>query len=216
MKMTLKSTALLCAVALVSSVALAFVYTTTKPVISQRNLQKEQDALSLVLPGYTISGEAQIDSSDASTKYWTAEGTNGSKAWAFICEASGYSGTIRVMAGVDDSGRIIGISILNQSETPGLGARSVEVASSNTFLDFVTGKTVPESDPTPWFQKQFRGLSAEKKISVVKKGDFMDNMKESLLQNNEISAITGATITSAAVRDAVENGIERFRSVITK
>lgn len=216
MKMTLTSTALLGAIALASSLALSVVYTTTKPVIEELDRNKQKNALSLVLPGYTVKEEKFLDSSDSSTKYWIAESSDGSKAWAIICESSGYSGTIRLMAGVDQKGTILGISILNQTETPGLGARCVEIASTSTFFDFILGKPSTEKDSTPWFQKQFGNLSSQKKISVVKKGDYNDSMKESLLKNNEISAITGATITSTAVTKAVEDGIDKYRSIFSK
>ena len=43
---------------------------------------------------------------------------------------------------------------------------------------------------------------------VVKKGDWNPNMKEELQGKNAISAITGATITTRAVRDSIEAGIK--------
>ena len=74
------------------------------------------------------------------------------------------------MVGMDTNGIITHIKILSQDETPGLGAKIVEVANG-------------ESEP--WFQRQFSG----------KKASDLDHA---------VDAITGATITSKAVIDSIQ------------
>jgi len=49
----------------------------------------------------------------------------------------GYSGPINMIVGVDKSGKVVGIKILNQTETPGLGADVVKPKFLNQFI----GKT---------------------------------------------------------------------------
>lgn len=73
-----------------------------------------------------------------------------------------------MLTGVSTDGKVTGISILSQSETAGLGAKSTD----------------------PAFSGQYKGLSAEEDVTVV---------KGQSASGNQIEAITGATITSKAV-----------------
>lgn len=50
--------------------------------------------------------------------------------------AKGYSGQVRLMVGFDKEGNIVGISVLEQKETPGLGSRMTE----NAFIGQFGGK----------------------------------------------------------------------------
>jgi len=59
---------------------------------------------------------------------------------------NGYSGNINMLVGIDNKGNITGIEVLSQTETPGLGARCVEIK---------------QGQKQPWFLAQFRGKSAE-------------------------------------------------------
>ena len=78
------------------------------------------------------------------------------------------------MVGVDTTGAIVGVQVLSQQETPGLGARIEEVKYG-------------EKDP--WFQRQFVGKSAAS-VAVDKDG-------------GEIQSVTGATISSRALSKSV-------------
>ncbi len=214
----LRSTLILGLTAFVATFALSHIKAITHPVIQKQERQKQENALALVLPGYTIGEERSVAVNGGSFTYWTAEKTDGPatmKAYAFIAEKPGYSGAIRTMVGVDDTGTVLGISIIRQSETPGLGARVLEAASRNTFFQVVTGRAHETGEePSPWFQEQFRGINAAAKIGIVKKGDWNEAMREELLQKNEVSAITGATITTKAVKDGIEEGMATLRTAL--
>ncbi len=212
----LRSTLILGLTAFVATFALSHIRAITHPVIQKQERQKIESALAQVLPGYTV-GEERNAAAGAFT-YWTATKTDGAEtltAYAFIAEKPGYSGVIRAMVGVDDKGTVLGISIIRQSETPGLGARVIEAASRNTFFQVVTGRARRGGEePVPWFQEQFRGLNAGAKIDIVKKGDWNEAMREELLRKNSVSAITGATITTKAVRDGIEEGMARLKAAL--
>lgn len=214
----LRSTLILGLTAFVATFALSHIKAITYPVIQKQERQKQENALALVLPGYTIGEERSAAVNGGSFTYWTAEKTDGTatmKAYAFIAEKPGYSGVIRTMVGVDDGGTVLGISIIRQSETPGLGARVLEAASRNTFFQVVTGRAHETGEePSPWFQEQFRGLNAGTKIGVVKKGDWNEAMREELLLKNSISAITGATISTRAVKSSIEEGMALLRTAL--
>jgi electron transport complex protein RnfG len=96
------------------------------------------------------------------------------------------------MVGVkSDFSEITGIKILEQIETPGLGTKIIE-------------------DPTNkedrfWFPNQFRSLKTEPQIEVIK------NVKPS--KDNEIQAITGATISSRAVATILNQNIQAAKKI---
>ncbi len=217
MKNIVKPTLILSTVALIAAFLLAFVYNLTQPQILKYEKEKELKALAMVLPGYTIKETKTYKLKGADVKYWYAEkNVDGIAAsgYAFIVSSSGYSGEVRSMIGIDQDFVLQGISILKQSETPGLGARAIEVMSSLTFFDFLKGKREDNNVKIPWFQEQFFGLNLLKEITVVKKGDWKPSMKEELLQKNEISAITGATITSRAVIKGIQDGMITIKPII--
>ena len=97
-----------------------------------------------------------------------------------------YGGKLLVAVGIDDKGIISGVKVLEHSETPGLGAHAAE--------------TGPGS---------FIGQFAEKAgpFTVRKAPPFGEN---------DIAAITSATITSRAVTSAVNNALEFYNETIMK
>ncbi len=91
--------------------------------------------------------------------------------YAIRLQAQGYGGAISMLVGLDaDAERIIGISFVEQVETPGLGGRITEEV----------------------FRSQFRGLDADRALELVR------NVPPDP-DRNEVQAITGATITSIAI-----------------
>jgi electron transport complex protein RnfG len=68
------------------------------------------------------------------------------EAVAYSAAAKGYHDLIEVMVGVGPDGKLTGISIMSNSETPGLGARIVEPAFTDQFagLDLDTTKLSSE------------------------------------------------------------------------
>ena len=54
---------------------------------------------------------------------------------------SGFSGMIKLMVGFDTAGTILNVNVLEQSETPGLGANMAK--EGNTLLVSVKGKSAP-------------------------------------------------------------------------
>lgn len=217
----IKPTIILTIVAFASAFALSHIKQITYPNILQQEKSKKESALSVVMPGYKIGAEQKSVQNGKEFVYWTGEKTENSKvlkAWAFITESPGYSGPVISMVGVDESLQIIGISILQQTETPGLGARAVEVASKETFFGVISNLfsgSSSSSDPgLLWFQEQFRGLSIAKKINIVKRGDWTPEMKKDLLAQNAISAITGATVTSRTVTKSLEDGLVILKKIL--
>lgn len=111
----------------VSAAAVGYVYGLTKEPIEQAKLQKKLTALGDVLPSFdnqpTDEVETvQLDGMDINI--YTARENGEVKGYAVeSLTNSGFSGTIKIMAGFDTSGNIVNIEVLEQAETPGLGAK---------------------------------------------------------------------------------------------
>lgn len=118
--------------------------------------------------------------------------------YAFVTTAKGYGGDIVVMTGIDIENKITGVSIVKHSETPGLGSKINEVASSKTIVSMITGAESKKESKIPWFCRRFEGLTQS--------GLFVGN--------GGIESITGATISSKAVTEAVKDGILKFKKEI--
>ena len=59
----------------------------------------------------------------------------------------------------------------------------------------------------PWFQEQFRGIDLNKKINIMKKGQWTKELSNELLSKNAITAITGATVTSKAIANGLKESL---------
>jgi Na+-translocating ferredoxin:NAD+ oxidoreductase subunit G len=222
MKDIIKPTVILTAIALVCAFLLSHVQKLAVPAIFKRAKEKQEQALALVLPGFSVGAERKVALDGSAFTWWEGEKKANDpiardrtvKGYAFITRSPGYGGEIESMVGVDENGKITGLTIVVQTETPGLGARCVEVANRETLWDFFRDG-VPLRDRgdevrIPWFQKQFEGIDANRKIGFLRRGIWNPNMRESLLDKNAISAITGASITSTAVIEGIEKGMARL------
>ena len=94
-----------------------------------------------------------------------------------------YGGTISVMTGIGTDGLVKGVVILEIDDTPGLGMKAKE----------------------DYFRNQFKGASGE--FSITKNGKWAED------GDNEIDAITSATITSTAVKNAVNEAVKCFNEI---
>jgi len=105
--------------------------------------------------------------------------------YAIIAEGNGYQGAIKMIAGVaGDFKTMKGMEVLDSQETPGLGA---EIANKP-------------------FTGQFNGLEITHEIEYVK------NKKPS--EPYQIEAITGATISSRAVVNILNDSIDKARKAM--
>ena len=162
---------ILLAITAVVAAALAGVNSITKPIIEQLNAEKTQQAIKAVLPsGYDEEITDFNSQNGIVTKVY-----KGADGYAVQVEPVGFDSAITMMVGIDFEGNILGVSVIDQSETAGLGAICAENTSKG------------ES-----FRNQYIGKSGE--LTVIKSGE---------PAANEVSAITGATITSKAVTSGV-------------
>lgn len=98
-----------------------------------------------------------------------------------IITPHGYSGEIRLLVAADMDGRVLGVRVLEHRETPGLGDK-IERSRSN-WIDQFTGRSLGNPPAEDWAPDRRGG---------------------------QFDAMTSATITAAAVIDAVKLALQAF------
>ena len=165
----------LLAITAVVAAALAGVNSITKPAIEKLTAEKTQKAIETVLPGgYETEIADYTDNTGLVSKVYA--GTNG---YAFEVTPGGFDNTITMMVGVDNEGKVLGISIISHTETAGLGA----VAAAGT----------PAGEA---FRGQFVGTSGS--VSVTKDGGEMDAITGATITSRAICAGVNAALECAA------------------
>lgn len=114
-------------IALVAGAALASVNELTKDTIQQLKEKSEQDAIAQVLGG----GDVQVQQTDTVTyndcNYIVMNaGEKGVAVKAVDPQNASFGGGLTIMVGIDPDGVVLGYSILETHETPGLGAKANE------------------------------------------------------------------------------------------
>lgn len=144
MKDIIKMIVVLSLICAASGLTLAAVYDVTKGPIEYAKLKNvKEPAVKAVLSGYDndpIKDRIQIpigkDKKGKPVELVVFPAKKGGKTFAVAFEGtgSGYGGPIGVMVGVDlAKNDITGISIVGQTETPGLGARITEAQFTDSF-----------------------------------------------------------------------------------
>jgi electron transport complex protein RnfG len=139
--------------------ALTFTDSITRGKIEAQEEQKIQHMLSAMFPNmsrYTFEDDIYTIYSDGDEV-----------GYAFLAVGKGYGGEISILVGLKDENTIKGITIISQTETPGLGSRIAE----SSFTDRFAGLNIAD-------------------VALRQEG-------------GQIDAITGSTISSRAVIDAV-------------
>lgn len=186
MKSTLTNMVLsLGTITIVAAALLAGVYSVTKEPIEEANRQKTTEAIAAVLPeGVEIAEGMQvaIPNEERTVTVYTAS-KDGQPAGAAVESYSldGFSGEINIIYGFDAEGTVTGFEVIQQAETPGLGAKM------NDWFRMTEGR------------RSIIGLnSASNNLTVSKDG-------------GDVDAITAATITSRAFLDALRRADAAFR-----
>ena len=98
-----------------------------------------------------------------------------------VTAPDGYNGDIRLIAGIDGDGTVLGVRVVSHRETPGLGD-PIEIERGDWITGF-TNKSLRDPKPAGWAVKRDGGV---------------------------FDQFTGATITPRAVVKAVHNALLYF------
>ncbi len=180
MKETLRLVVTLTLICLISGGLLAGFDGLTRERIAKVNIQRRQTALEAVLPGTNqydntpISDAVTVRHLDRDWTFFTAR-----KAGVFAGAAvetgspNGYSGKIRLMFGFDAEGKSVGIAILEQKETPGLGAN----IDTKKFRDKLAGIDLLK---TNWHVKKDGGDIDHITAATISSRAVVDAVREAL------------------------------------
>lgn len=184
-------------------VTFAFVFLlalTNQATIGKVKLNQETARQGAILSAMGISYSSQQDvvqkfkdikteQKGGVTVYTTTR--DGEPIYAAEFAGGGLWSTIRGVLGVNnDVSRVLGLQIISQGETPGLGGRIDE----------------------PWFKDQFHGekvVNGEIQIDMHNAGTPDANH-----DNGQVDGITGATITSTSIGRIVNEELKTLRSVL--
>lgn len=160
---------------LLAGFLLSFIYSYFEKDIIANNEKALYDGVRAVIYDSDILEGPLTDNSPY--PYYIGKKNDGTiVGYAVLSSSSGYNGDNKVLVGFDANLDIItSIVITEQSETPGLGAKIIESA----------------------FRDQFKNKSSVVTLTVVK-GAKAENA-------NEIVAISGATISTVSVINAVNS-----------
>lgn len=197
----LANTLVLFLVAVIAVFALAMVNQVTRDSIAQAEIDARNASYrNVYADAYDfkeLDNEAElIEASQAVLEQAGIEGCVINNAMAVVDESGnvegyvvssssmrGYGGEVQFAVGIKD-GRLTGLEVVKNSETPGFGANCKKNG----------------------FEAQFAGKLADT-LSFIKEGEADDT---------QFDAISGATITSTAVQDAVNAATEFYNSCLAE
>ncbi|MFA6618997.1 MAG: RnfABCDGE type electron transport complex subunit G [Candidatus Neomarinimicrobiota bacterium] len=187
MNNTAKIIVVLTIISIISGGVLAVLDSFTRPRIEDYAEKVKNAAIYDVLPESVKVEVIKVKIDDEEREVYKAIKKNEVVAYAFQVSGSGFQSDLVLMVGVSpDFSELNSLKILSQMETPGLGTRIEE----------------------EWFIEQFKGLKLKPSVTYIK------NAKPS--KDNEIQAITGATISSAAIVDILNTEINKVRLAMNK
>ena len=155
--------------------------------IGARAMEDKQNSLSQVLPDELHDNNPVTDTlaltNDEGKEITVFRARKGGQVTGVAYEifGSGYAGEIRLMMGVDPSGKVIGVRVLAHKETPGLGDK-IEVKKGD-WIERFSGLSLGNPPVERW--------------KVKKDGGQFDQF-------------AGATITARGVVAAIRRGLEFF------
>jgi len=215
MKETIKLSLALAIICLGASAVLAVAQHVTKDAQDAAKIAEMEEAFKEVLPAFDtgngpLKHVVEIDpdaggmvkKKGTGLKFYLAI-SNG-KVVACAGEGvtnKGFGGVIRVLVGVNTDGTIRGSKVTQHKETPGLGTQVTDRTKKLTLADlFGKGSNTPAAaSVTAHYLDQFVGRSILQQhlFKVVKDG-------------GDIDAVSGATISSRAVADAISRIAQVF------
>ena len=189
MKNIIKNTAILTVITLVSGLLLGVVYDITKEPIALAKEKAKNEAYQAVMQGADTFEALEVEAVELSIEGCTVDEVVSAKAGSDVV---GYVVTTTTNAGYGGNIQVsVGIA------TDGT-VKGIEMLSIAETAGLGMNATTPE----------FKGQYADKLVD-----SFVVN-KAGASADNEISAISGATITSNAVTGAVNTAIEYFKNYL--
>ncbi len=176
-------------VALVVGAVLAYVNHLTEGPIARKAEKSLEEGIRNVMCSEELKVEApeevtlEVDGKPAVFVIHKCADAQGKELGAAVeSTTGGFGGDLKVLVGFDSEGRVLGYTILQSSETPGLGAKA-----------------------SVWFQKDGKGSVIGKS---PKDGDLHVSKEDK--EGNAVDAITASTITSRGFLKAINQAYAAY------
>lgn len=180
--LSLRMIVVLVVVSALSGLILSYTWNASAEKIKTNEGKKINSAIMELNPTAKTIETATVE---GDTVYYAIDETGKKMSVTFIAEGNGFQATVKALVSMTlDLKQMIGMRILEQSDTPGLGAKMVE----------------------PAFYEQFTQMPIGGALIQCIKGDAKKD-------NSEIKAITASTISSRAVVKLINTKVESFRKV---
>ncbi len=185
MKLTLQMVLVLGLITLLSGLFLSTLNRWAEPRIEEHRRERIVTAINQLYPG--DPAHQQIATyADQQPIYICYDETGDTLGYAFQARGSGYSDEIRLMIGLTpELDNLTGIFVLEQTETPGLGARIAEEDFRESFAELSLDSETPD-------------------IRLVQQNP----------EKTEVAAITGATISSKSVVRIINRSRPQVKRVL--
>jgi electron transport complex protein RnfG len=201
-------------IGLLAGLAIGFVRDKAMHRIAAQEQAAEQAALAAVLPPGARPVLRQ-GSGILPPRYWVAHSDSATVVYAFEVASRGYAGDVHFMVAVDTAGTVLGLQVLSQTETPGLGGRITETSSRR----FLWKPNASGDDGRSWFTQQFLGVNVFGRITIAKSDEWhaLDPAaRERLRAANAVTAITGATASTRAIVRGLEGTVFTYIRALRK
>lgn len=184
-------------IAVLAGGLLAWVNSKTKGPIEEINSQAIENGIkSVILAGRDIEFTVEEQVENDGFVFHAVNDANGNLLGTAVesTDRNGFGGALKIMVGFDPEGVILGYTVLEHSETPGLGAQadawfrqsSASVGSQSVVADVLIGA------PAAPGNHNIIGMNPADDIMMVSK------------DGGAVDAITASTITSRAFLRAVD------------
>ena len=146
MKDILKIAAILFVVCGLAAGALSFVNLATKDRIAAFAEEERVAAFKKIFPAAESFTERPPAEAGGGVTAWDAVAGGLPVGRVQLLKPLGYSGTIRLVYGVDAAGALTGVQVLEHTETPGLGAKITTAAWTDQFKGKVRDQVALKKD----------------------------------------------------------------------
>ncbi len=177
MREFLRLAGILTLVSIISAWALSTTYNITKPIIDLKRYQKKIEALSLVLPPFDNQPDKEMvkltTEKGEIIEFYVGRKNGQVTGIAFKKNTTGYGGSIALMIGITPEGKIYGVQVMEQNETPGLGAK---ISQPNFLQQFIN----KDLTSTRWEVRKMGGDFDQITAATVSSRAITKGLKEGL------------------------------------
>lgn len=215
MKSTLHMVATLVLVGVFSGGALSLVNDWAQPIIQENQTGIRDEAVTFLVPG----GRPDLVIDRDGLAAWRVMDGREIKGWAVRYSGIGFEDRIDLLFALDAERRhIIGMKVLSDKETPGLGTwirlrPEHEAAMQESGTRELGAAEVNDNKNYPL---QFFGWGGGRRLNASGELKVVKNRQRTDLGPDEVQAITAATISSQAVVSIINEAVVKLDSLLAK